>query len=70
MFGQRVYADLATLMPIPTLVRGQQTVSLPVPNSPWLIGVELFVHLGVVPDPGFAAPPFWLPPGRLVALTR
>jgi hypothetical protein len=64
--GERLYLDLGRSALLPIAVRAQDRLPLPIPNSPALLGSELFVQLAVAPDPGVVAPALWLPPGRRI----
>jgi hypothetical protein len=63
-----LYSIPALTVTLPGIYRAQQSLSLPVPNQPWLAGFEFVAQLVVVADPGMVAPPIQLPPGRRFVL--
>lgn len=66
--GLRLYADGSNLNLVPTTLRGNSQLGVPIPNAPALAGLDLFFHLAVIPQPGTVAPPLALPPGRRVRI--
>jgi hypothetical protein len=62
------YMDVNRLIIIPSAVRLNTRIDLPIPNDVALRGADLYFQLAVVPDPAFAAPALSLPPGRRVLI--
>ena len=60
----RVYFDLFEYFSIPTPVRLQQKLVIPIPPDPGLITYDGFAQLAIVHDPGVLAPTLNLAPGR------
>lgn len=60
----RVYIDLAEFFSIPTPVRLQQRLVIPLPPDPGLITYDGIAQLAILHDPGVQAPTLNLAPGR------
>ncbi len=59
-----IYSLPTITLTMPGSYRLQQAFTLPIPNQPWLAGLDFVTQLAVVPDPGMTAPWIQLPPGR------
>lgn len=59
-----VYSDPTSTATIPGIWRLQQAFVFQIPNDPNLVSLDLTAQAVVLPDPGVAAPPLTLPPGR------
>ncbi|MBI5852934.1 MAG: hypothetical protein HZB39_18140 [Planctomycetes bacterium] len=63
-----VYTQPSLTLTMPGVYRAQQSFALPIPNQPWLAGLEFTAQVAVIPDPGMIAPWIQLPPGRRFVL--
>jgi hypothetical protein len=63
-----LYTVPAYTFTLPGIYRFQQSYSWPIPNVQLYLGMNLTVQMVALPDPGVAAPPYQLPPGRHFSL--
>ncbi|MBM4061169.1 MAG: hypothetical protein FJ265_08750 [Planctomycetes bacterium] len=63
-----LYSQPAATFTLPGVYRFQQSFAWPIPNQQLFLGLDLCVHLAVLPDPNVLAPAVQLPPGRRFVL--
>ena len=64
----RVHVAPRGIVVLPTAARGAAQLPVAVPQNAALSGIVLAFQMAVVPEPGLAARPLSLPPGRFVRI--